>query len=146
MLKIKRLDPRAKLPTVGHAGEDLAYDLYAIEDVTLWPGRTILVRTGIAAHFDFPKEGRTFGLLIKDRSSMAMKNITTSAGVIDAGYREEIKVLLTMSESGKTYTIEAGDRFAQMLPTEVFTAESVIEVDDLEQSSRGVGGFGSTGA
>lgn len=146
MLKVKRLDPNAKLPTVGHPGEDLGYDLYSLEDVFILRGKKVAVRTGIAATFSLEDvEEIKFGLLFRDRSSMAAKGITVSAGVIDAGYTGELMVLLTNNGQGLCY-IKAGDRICQMLPTEVFTAESIVETQDLEPSSRGMGGFGSTGA
>ena len=71
MLKVKLLHPNAKLPTVAHPGDDLGYDLYAIEDVTLDPGKPIKVRTGIAV------EGPPgYGFILGDRSSMAAKGVT----------------------------------------------------------------------
>jgi dUTP pyrophosphatase len=181
MLKVKKLNPNAILPTVAHPGEDLGFDLYALEDTVLPYGVTTAVPTGIAASFVlkpysskpvFPSDNMTywysgtrlvpnsrkFGLLIKDRSSMATKGIKTSAGVIDAGYTGELKVMMTngnkdhncRSEDGwlnrGSYQIKAGDKIAQMIPTEVFTGEGISEVTDLGDSSRGAGGFGSSGA
>lgn len=144
MLEVKLLNPHAKLPTVGHAGYDLGYDLYSDSNVTVAVGYTALVTTGISAKFRVTDSNRVFGLLVKDRSSIASHGIKTSAGVIDAGYTGEIKVLLT-NNGIHTYYVEQGQKIAQMLPTEVFTAESIIEVSELEVSSRGSGGFGSTG-
>lgn len=145
MLEVKLLNTDAKLPTVGHAGSDLGYDLYANCQVTIHPGQRTLIATGISATFRLTDSNRVFGLLIKDRSSIASKGIRTSAGVIDAGYTGEINVLLTNNGS-LSYSVEYGEKIAQMLPTEVFTAESIIEVSELEVSSRGSGGFGSTGS
>src|SRR5271170_2076393 len=89
MLKVKLLHPDAKLPTVAHPGSDLGYDLYAIEDVTLHPGKPVKVRTGIAV------EGPPgHGFILGDRSSMAARGITYAGGRIDAGYRGEILVCL----------------------------------------------------
>lgn len=145
MLEVKLLNTDAKLPTVGHAGSDLGYDLYANYNYWIYPGETMLVSTGISATFRLKDSNQAFGLLIKDRSSIASDGIKTSAGVIDAGYTGEIKVLLT--NTGKfSYLVEHGQKIAQMLPTEVFTAESIVEVSELEVSSRGSGGFGSTGS
>lgn len=172
MLKIQKLHPDAKLPTVGHPGTDLGFDIHALEDTVLKPGVQTAVRTGISASFSLsgkPVAGftdifeiqvppRKFGLLFKDRSSMAAKGITVSAGVIDAGYTGELKVLLTYHATPRStdifgglvnpepFKIEAGTRVAQMLPTEVFTAESIVEVASLDATTRGAGGFGSTGA
>jgi dUTP pyrophosphatase len=169
MLKVKKLNPNAILPTVAHPGEDLGFDLYASEDTVLPYGVATAVTTGIAAKFVLKPFGvsprgtvlsnpRKFGLLIKDRSSMAAKGIKTSAGVIDAGYTGELKVMMTngnkahncRSEDGwlnrGSYQIKAGDKIAQMIPTEVFTGEGISEVNDLGDSSRGAGGFGSSGS
>jgi dUTP diphosphatase len=157
-LRVKKLEEGATLPTVGHPGEDLAYDLYAMEDTVLYPGAVVKVRTGIAAQFSSGQKLAKFGLLIRDRSSMAAKGITVSGGVIDAGYRDEIKVLLTLNASMVSkyehpdtgemkwgYLIKAGDKIAQMIPMLVLTMFPVEEVEDLGESSRGTGGFGSTG-
>ena len=82
MLKIKRLHPDAKLPTVAHPGTDLGYDLYALEDTVLPPGVAVKVRTGIAVE---GLEG--YGFVVGDRSSMAARGVTYMGGRIDAGYR-----------------------------------------------------------
>lgn len=158
MLKVKLLEWGAELPTVGHAGSDLGFDLRALEDTILRKGEVKLVRTGIAASFSLDLQpGRKFGLVIKDRSSMAAKGFTVSAGVVDAGYTGEIQVLLTYNGAGNYKTpkfgyeipgqiIKAGERIAQMLPIEVFTGESIVQVEDeLGETTRGAGGFGSTG-
>ena len=157
MLKVVKLVPHAILPTVGHPGEDLGYDVFASEDTVLPLGVTVAVPTGISAHYAHPELHRKFGLLIKDRSSMAAKGIKTSAGVVDAGYTGELKVLMTNTSEKPirtspvvflargSYLIEAGSKIAQMIPTEVFTQGQVIEVSELGESSRGGDGFGSTG-
>jgi dUTP pyrophosphatase len=164
LLLVKKLDPNAKLPTVAHAGEDLAYDVYALEDTTLVLGRPTRVKTGIAACFEknlraiitnddgtlsrrvwTPEVGAPFGLLVHDRSSMASKGLVTSGGVIDAGYRGEIQIIMTLvNDLEQRYDIEAGAKIAQLRPVEVHTAR-VFEVDELPPSSRGDAGFGSTG-
>lgn len=146
MLKVKKLDPDAIIPTCAHPGEDLGFDLYALEGTLLLPGSVTKVRTGISARF---VSSASWGLLVRDRSSMAVRGITVSSGVIDAGYSGEICVLMTLSsdtnfwEDG--YTIKKGDKIAQMIPTPVFTAVEITEVDELPLSSRGEDGFGSTG-
>lgn len=154
MLRVKKLDENAKLPTVGHPGEDLGFDLFALEDTVLPFGKAVAVRTGISAQFTGDDKRKKFGLLLRDRSSMAAKGVTVSAGVVDAGYTGELKVIMTLNNKDHWeiwnnvfgYQILAGDKIAQMLPTEVFTGGSIVEVVDLETSSRGNGGFGSTGA
>jgi dUTP pyrophosphatase len=145
----KQLHPDAKAPAVAHPGEDLAYDLFAAEGAMLIPGRVTLVRTGIAIEF-MPAHGA----IIKDRSSMAVKGIRTSAGVIDAGYRGEIHVALMADmnappgSDGKAverYRINAGDKIAQMIPVKPLTMFQVEQRDALSEANRGGKGFGSTG-
>jgi dUTP pyrophosphatase len=181
MLEVQLLETGAKAPTVAHAGEDLGYDVFALEDIVLPYGQVVAVRTGIAVAAYKPRyhEVRTgidnvhratlpdhepLGLLIRDRSSMALKGVVTSGGVIDAGYRGEIKVLLTnwrgsvdhlallellritgpVPEPNHPYVIGAGDKIAQMIPLEVLTGTVYIK-GQLGEAVRGVAGFGSTG-
>jgi dUTP pyrophosphatase len=153
MLKVKRLSQLAKVPTVANPGEDLGFDLYALDNITLEPGSVQKVRTGIVAWFDPEK----YGLLIRDRSSMAAKGITVSGGVIDAGYRGEIIVLLTLEANTelmfegeaeryvKGYEIKAGDKIAQMIPIHVLTFDPIVEAETVPMTARMAAGFGSTG-
>lgn len=148
MLLVQKLHPDATLPTVAHPGEDLGYDLYALENVQMLPRATHKIRTGIAVRaagpFATPSDtGIPFGLLIRDRSSMAGKGLLVSGGVVDAGYTGEIVVLMTFIDFG-VYHINKGDKIAQMIPIPVWTDE-VVEVDALPQMSRGAAGFGSSG-
>jgi dUTP pyrophosphatase len=146
MLKILKLDQRAITPTVANPGEDLGFDVYALEDTVLPANTPVRVRTGIAVHYekiDLPQE--KFGLLVRDRSSMASKGIIASGGVIDAGYRGELLVLLTSYGNMNSFVIKAGDKIAQLIPLPVLTGAGVIETNSLSDSSRGQGGFGSTG-
>ena len=146
MLKILKLDSRATTPTVANAGEDLGFDVYALEDTVLRPNVPIKVRTGIAVHFELPGSPQEkFGLLVRDRSSMAAKGIVASGGVIDAGYRGELLVLLTSYGSGNEFAIKAGDKIAQLIPLPVLTAGGVVVAESLAESARGQGGFGSSG-
>jgi dUTP pyrophosphatase len=146
MLRVLKLDQRATTPTVANAGEDLGFDVYALEDTVLPPNTPVKVRTGIAVHFEKSDVAQEkFGLLVRDRSSMASKGIIASAGVIDAGYRGELLVLLTSYIVGNTFSIKAGDKIAQLIPLPVLTGAGVMETSTLSVSSRGQGGFGSTG-
>lgn len=88
--------------------------------------------------------GINYGLLYRDRSSMAVKGITVSGGVIDAGYTGELKVLLT-NHNKVNYTVKAGDKIVQMIPIEVKTNVDIVEVNELPTSKRADLGFGSTG-
>lgn len=144
-LKVKYLEPGALAPTVAHPGEDLGYDLYALDTVCLIPGKITKLRTGIAVEAIDPY-GKPLGLLIRDRSSMAAKGIFTHGGVIDAGYRGEIVVLMTAMghEIYGAKTINAGERIAQMIPVPILTG-SVNVFDELSRADRGDSGFGSSG-
>ena len=143
MLRVKLLEAGARAPEVAHPGEDLGYDLFALEAVTLTPQVAIKVRTGIAVEARHPQTGEPLGLLVRDRSSMAAKGVATTAGVIDAGYRGEILVLMTNLCTNQV-NINAGDKIAQMIPVPILTG--VVEtVDSLEDSTRAEKGFGSSG-
>jgi dUTP pyrophosphatase len=128
---------------VAHPGEDLGYDLFALEDALLAPRATVKVRTGIAVEARHPATGAPLGLLVRDRSSMAAKGIATTAGVIDAGYRGEILVLMTNLGQAPV-ELKAGEKIAQMIPVPVLTG-AVEQVASLEDSARAEKGFGSSG-
>jgi dUTP pyrophosphatase len=140
-IKVKKLDPAAQLPRYAHVGEygDLAADLYASAPALLSPGATLAVSTGIA--LEFPS---THGALVEDRSGLAVRGVTTLAGVIDPGYRGEIKVVVT-NLGAAPVQIQAGDRIAQLRIVQRIQA-SFQEVADLGEATRGAAGFGSTGA
>jgi dUTP pyrophosphatase len=140
-IKVKRLDPAAQLPRYAHSGTygDLAADLYSCCRATLEPGSTQAVRTGVA--MEFPA---THGALVEDRSGLALRGVTTLAGVIDPGYRGEIKVVMT-NLGVNPVEIQSGDRIAQLRIVERIEA-SFDEVDELGEAARGAAGFGSTGA
>jgi dUTP pyrophosphatase len=143
MLRVKLLDESARLPVVAHPGEDLGYDLFALEATLLPAHTTVKVRTGIAVEARHPGTGAPLGLLVRDRSSMAARGIATTAGVIDAGYRGEILVLMTNLGQAPV-ELRAGEKIAQMIPVPVLTGP-VQEVETLEVSARAEKGFGSTG-
>ena len=143
MLRVKLLDPSARLPVVAHPGEDLGYDLFALEGAVLAPHAAVKVRTGIAVEARHPATSAPLGLLVRDRSSMAAKGIATTAGVIDAGYRGEILVLMTNLGQAPV-ELKAGEKIAQMIPVPVLTGP-VQEVEMLEDSARAEKGFGSSG-
>jgi dUTP pyrophosphatase len=143
MLRVKLLDPAARAPVVAHPGEDLGYDLFALESALLSPRMAVKVRTGIAVEARHPATGAPLGLLVRDRSSMAAKGIATTAGVIDAGYRGEILILMT-NLGDTALEIKAGEKIAQMIPVPVLTG-LVLTVETLEESARDSKGFGSSG-
>lgn len=137
-LKIKKVHPDAKIPTYAHHG-DAGFDLYAIESVAVPVGARVLVGTGIAIEIPDGYVG-----LIWDKSGLAMNHgLKNLGGVIDAGYRGEIKAGV-VNLSNEDYTITAGHKVAQMLIQKIEHAD-IKEVAELSDSTRGHGGFGSTG-
>lgn len=142
MIKVVKLHPQAKLPTYGSA-EAAGADLYACIDdaVTVQPGQTAWIPTGLA--LEVPKGCAG---LIYARSSMAVKRDLAPAnkvGVIDSDYRGEIKVVL-LNHGRQPQVIEPGERIAQFVITPVLTP-LYQEVEELTDTDRGIGGFGSTG-
>ncbi len=138
---VQKLHPEARVPRYAHTGPwgDLAADLYAVSQWTLQPGETVAIPTGLA--LGFPAD---FGGLVEDRSGLALRGLTTLAGVIDPGYRGEIKVVLT-NLAPIPHTVFAGDRIAQLRLVRRVEA-TFQEVSSLDETMRGSGGFGSTGA
>ena len=140
-LQAQRLDPRAVLPTRAHEG-DAGLDLYALEPCLLEPGQRAIVRTGVAVEIPAGYAG-----LVMPRSGLAARHgiaLVNAPGLIDAGYRGELKVLLLNTDSTTACQLAAGDRIAQLVLTAVETP-AVVEVAELSESTRAAGGFGSTG-
>ena len=139
-IMVAKVQPNAALPRYSHSGPfgDLAADLSAAESVSLAAGETKAVGTGLA--FEFPPE---FGALVEDRSGLALKGITTLAGVIDPGYRGELKVVMT-NVGSHLFKIQPGDRIAQLRIVRRIEAE-FTEVESLSETQRNTRGFGSTG-
>jgi dUTP pyrophosphatase len=141
---VQRLMPAAQMPRYAHVGAygDLAADLFAAEAAVLAPvgevGSTVAVRTGLA--MELPS---THGALVEDRSGLAVRGITTLAGVIDPGYRGELKIVLT-NLTGEAQTVAPGHRIAQLRIVERIQA-TFEESDMVSETERGEGGFGSTG-
>lgn len=137
ILAMRRLDPAATLPTRAHA-DDAGLDLYSLEDAEFLPGEGRVVRTGVAMAIPAGHVG-----LVCDRSSMAKRGLKTAGGVIDAGYRGEVGVML-WNISGQTHGLKKGERIAQLLVIPIATP-APVDSDDLGETARGAGGFGSTG-
>jgi dUTP pyrophosphatase len=141
-LRIKRLDPRAVLPTRAHPG-DAGLDLYALEAFELGPGERAQVRTGIAIALPPGTAG-----LVLPRSGLAARHgiaLVNAPGLIDEGYRGELRVLLLNTDREQAFRAQAGDRIAQLVVVDVETPE-IVETDDLGDTARGDGGFGSSGS
>lgn len=139
-LKVKKLTENATIPHYAHPG-DAGLDLFSTEQTTIEPGATCLVKTGISLELPAGTEGQ-----VRPRSGLALKHSVTvlnSPGTIDEGYRGEVGVILI--NHGKTkFVIEPRMKIAQLLIKPVINA-TVIEVNDLSDTHRGEGGFGSTG-
>lgn len=136
-IKIKKLKEDAKLPTYHHPG-DVGMDLYSMEEYTVAPGEKHYFYHGFA--LEFP-DG--YAAIIKDKSSISKAGLHSMGGVFDAGFRGEYNTLL-VNLSNEPYTIEVGDKVAQLVIFPIVIAE-LEETDELSDSLRGVGGFGSTG-
>lgn len=141
-IRVRRLDERAILPTHAHPG-DAGLDLHALEEATLEPGQRAAIATGIAVEIPSGHAG-----LVLPRSGLALRHgiaLVNAPGLIDSGYRGELRVLLLNTDRETAFRISPGDRVAQLLVVRAETA-SVLEVQELSVSARGTGGFGSSGA
>jgi len=136
-LKVKRIHPAAKLPVYGHPG-DAGLDLFSVEDLTLAPGETRAVPTGIRVAIPPGHVG-----LVWDKSGISLRGVHRLAGVVDAGYRGEVRVVM-VNLGRDPFAVHAGMKIAQMLIQPV-AAVAVVESDDLDVTSRGEGGFGAAG-
>jgi dUTP pyrophosphatase len=140
-IAVKRLDPDLPLPRYARAS-DAGLDLHAAARVVIEPGARALVGTGFA--FAIPPG---FAGLVLPRSGLALRHgvtVLNAPGLIDAGYRGEVKVLLVNHDPSAVVTIERGERVAQLVVQAVESVE-LVEVEDLATTERGAGGFGSTG-
>jgi dUTP pyrophosphatase len=141
-IAVKRLDPDLPLPRYARTG-DAGLDLYAVDRVTIEPGARVVVGTGVA--LEIPPG---FAGLVLPRSGLALRHGVTKVnapGLIDSGYRGEVKVLLINHDPRAAVTLERGERIAQLVVVAVPTVE-LVEVDELTATDRGAGGFGSTGS
>jgi dUTP pyrophosphatase len=140
-LRVSKLKDNAVIPTRAHPG-DAGLDLYSTEDAHLGPGERWSVGTGIALEIPEGHAG-----LVLPRSGLAREHgiaLVNAPGLIDAGYRGEVRVLLLNTDPAETVRIEAGARIAQLVVTPVAIA-APVEVTELSDSARGEGGFGSSG-
>ncbi|MDD4238034.1 MAG: dUTP diphosphatase [Desulfotomaculaceae bacterium] len=139
-LRVMRIDESAKLPEFAHEG-DAGMDLFSIEDKSIPPGETVLIRTGIKIELPPYTEAQ-----IRPRSGLALKNSITvlnTPGTIDQGYRGEIGVIL-INHGKHTFKVEKHMKIAQMVVKPILKV-NLTEVKDLSKSDRSEGGFGSTG-
>ncbi|MBL8173634.1 MAG: dUTP diphosphatase [Bryobacterales bacterium] len=140
-IRIKKLRPEAVLPSYAHGPEeDAGMDLRSCADLTIAPGATVLVPTGLALEIPPGYEAQ-----VRPRSGLALKHSITmpnAPGTIDPGYRGELGVILH-NLGAHPFPVHAGDRIAQLIVTRYESVE--WEETDLQDSTRGQGGFGSTG-
>lgn len=140
-LPVAKLQENAVLPTRAHEG-DAGLDLYACEDAHIGPGERWGVGTGVAVEIPAGHAG-----LVLPRSGLARDHgisLVNAPGLIDAGYRGELRVLLLNNDPAEIFRITAGDRIAQLVLVPIALAEPV-ETAELADSGRGDGGFGSSG-
>jgi len=140
-IRVRRLDPDVPMPAYAHPG-DAGADLHAAADVLLEPGQRALVPTGIAIALPQGHVG-----LVHPRSGLAARHgisIVNAPGTVDAGYRGEVQVCLVNTDTTTPFQVRRGDRIAQLVVQRVETA-AFEEADDLGNTARGSGGYGSTG-
>jgi dUTP pyrophosphatase len=140
-LEFARLSEAARPPARAHDG-DAGYDLHAAEAVALLPGQRASVGTGVAVAIPDGHAG-----LVLPRSGLAARHgiaLVNAPGLIDAGYRGEVRVLLLNTDTRHPFDVSVGDRIAQLVLVR-HAAPELVEVDELGESGRGGGGFGSTG-
>ena len=141
-LPIMRLRPEAVLPARAYTG-DAGLDLAACEPVTLAPGARAVVPTGLAVAIPEGHAG-----FVQPRSGLAARHgitIVNTPGLVDSGYRGELKVILHNTDTAEPFVVEAGMRIAQLVVLPVPEVE-LVEVDELPASERGASGFGSSAA
>ncbi len=137
---VSRLHPDARIPSTAYA-DDAGLDLASIERVTLAPGGRATIGTGLAVAIPRGHAG-----FVQPRSGLAAKcgiTVVNSPGLIDAGYRGELRVVLLNTDASETFQIEVGDRIAQLVILAVPAVE-LVEVDRLPESQRATSGFGSS--
>jgi dUTP pyrophosphatase len=140
-LPVAKLNPEARLPTRAHEG-DAGLDLYASEQAHIGPGERWGVGTGVGVEIPDGHAG-----LILPRSGLARDHgiaLVNSPGLIDSGYRGELRVLLLNTDPADTFRVAVGDRIAQLVLVPIALA-APVEVESLAESGRGGGGFGSSG-
>ncbi|AFY39341.1 deoxyuridine 5'-triphosphate nucleotidohydrolase [[Leptolyngbya] sp. PCC 7376] len=139
-LRLRKLHPDAIIPQYQHEG-DAGMDLHAIESMEIAPHTTALIKTGLSAEIPPTTE-----LQIRPRSGLALKHSITvlnTPGTIDSNYRGEIGVIL-INHGTETFQVTPGMRIAQMVMNPIIRAE-ITEVNELSETTRSTGGFGSTG-
>ena len=139
-VKFRRIDPSAELPTYAHPG-DAGMDIRSIEELAIAPGARALVHTGLVMMLPPGYEAQ-----VRPRSGLALKNgvtVLNTPGTIDEGYRGEVGVIL-VNFGSEPFKVEKGAKIAQMVIAPCTRAE-IVEIDEVDDTVRGTGGFGSSG-
>lgn len=139
-LKVKKINKEAIIPKYAKKG-DTGLDIYSVNEVTLYPGERALIKTGIAIELPPNTEAQ-----IRPKSGLALKHgltVLNTPGSVDNGYRGEVGVII-INHGQNPYTIEKGDKIAQLVIKPTLTVE-IMEVDDLSDTERGDTGYGSSG-
>ncbi|MBR4608739.1 MAG: dUTP diphosphatase [Lachnospiraceae bacterium] len=139
---VKKLHPDAVIPKYAKPG-DAGFDLFAVEETVVMPGQTVIIKTGLAVAVP---EG--FEMQVRMRSGASLRTpliVANAPGTVDSGYRGEVGIIVRNVHPTLPYTVHKGGRIAQGVIAPVVTAE-FTEVDELPDSERGSGGFGSTGS
>ena len=139
-LKVKKLHPDAIIPSYAHPG-DAGLDLFSVEETAIDAGESKLIKTGISLELPAGTEGQ-----VRPRSGLALKHQITllnSPGTIDEGYRGEVGIIV-INHGKEAFAVTKGMKLAQLLVKPVLRVE-VEEIEELSDTARGTGGFGSTG-
>jgi len=140
-IKVKILNPDAIIPKY-QTNEAAGFDLHSVDEKTIKAGERDVVKTGLAVALP-----RGYELQVRPRSGLALKNgitLPNSPGTIDSDYRGELMVILLNTSKDEDFVIKKGDRIAQAVIKEILQADFAV-VDELDDTERGSGGFGSTG-
>jgi dUTP pyrophosphatase len=140
-MSLRRLDPELPLPRYAHTG-DAGLDLFSATSVDISPGHRVLIPTGVAVAIPDGHAG-----FVQPRSGLALRSglsFVNTPGLIDSHYRGEIKLIAINLDPANTISISRGDKVAQLVIQRCETVE-IVEVDELDDTERGVGGFGSSG-
>lgn len=140
-LKFKKLSPDAIIPVYAHPS-DAGMDVRSMEDLVIPPGKRALVHTGLVMALPPMYEAQ-----VRPRSGLALKHgitVLNTPGTIDAGYRGEVGVILANFGDGD-FAVRKGDKIAQLVIAPVVQPDEIVEIEEIDETDRGAGGFGSTG-
>ncbi len=140
-LKFKKLSSDAIIPAYAHPS-DAGMDVRSVEDLVIPPGKRALVHTGLVMALPPMYEAQ-----VRPRSGLALKHgitVLNTPGTIDAGYRGEVGVILANFGDGD-FAVRKGDKIAQLVIAPVVQPDEIVEIEEIDETDRGAGGFGSTG-